>query len=429
MNKLNTKDLKGGMCFTDTVYIDKAKNSVLVGPHTPVRKQDIERLIRWGVNEVETFGELVPESVVRESTAKVTRRREELLQDLDLDFGDVGKESSAIALEEEPIDTKKRRMAQAEVYQKRDCSIPRSLKEHYQSWLDDIDLLYLSVVKGCGLDKDESVRIANEVIEKAQTSREGLIECMHKGWKKQTYLAEHGVNVAIYAAMFGSRIKMPEQELQQFVLGCLYIDIGMVALPLSFFSKDTRPNPEELRMIRAHPLRGYQILVQDNGFPKEVGLVALEHHERISGQGYPRKLLANQLSAFGSIAAIVDTYEAMTRHRSYREEFGSHEAMRTVMTLGQANFDRQYLTTFLREFGMYPVGTYVRLNNDAIAQVIAEAFSSPLKPDVKIIFDEFGDHVLRNEVVCLVREDDLKIVRALNKNETQALLHDNTRRE
>jgi len=239
--------------------------------------------------------------------------------------------------------------------------------------------------------------------------------------KKPTYLAEHGVNVALYAAMFGSRLEMKEQDLLNFVLGCLYIDIGMVKLPLSFFSKDTRPSAEELRIIRAHPLHGYQILVQENGFPEASGLVALEHHERVNGQGYPRQLSAHELSSFGSIAAIVDTYEAMTRQRSYRDELISHEAMRTVVNLGQANFDRQYLTTFLREFGAYPVGTCVHLNNNAVAQVIVPAFSSPMRPDVRILVDEFGDRVYRTEIVRLYRESDLKIVRALNKSETHSL--------
>ena len=415
MKKILTKDLKDGMRFTDTVY---DKKNILLGPNVPMKQKDIERLLKWGILELETAGELIPESLQPEkkiAEAKGADSREAALsQGM---FADVIAELGGPASAGSVVLAKKRLTAQMGGYAKRDCELPRSLRGYYQSWLDDMDQLYALAAENYLLDTDDSIRIANEIIGKVQTERAGLVTLIMSRGKKRTYLAVHAVNVAIYAAMLGSRLGLSAQDMIYCVLGCLYIDIGMVTVPSSVFTKEARLSPDEMRKIRAHPLHGYQILVQENGFPKEVGLVTLEHHERTNGQGYSRKLNVGQISEFGRIAAIVDTYTAMTSRRSYREEYVSHEAMRNVLTLGSANFDKQYLIAFLREIGAYPVGTYVRLNNNIIAQVIAAESSQPMRPSIKVLFDEFGDPVHRSEVVHLVRENTLNITKALNKHE------------
>ena len=411
MKKLRTQDLKDGMRFTSTVFIDK--KNIVVGPNAPIKQKDIERLLKWGINELETSGELIVEST---KTAEDEHNND---QDGDILASAIKSELEKLG---PPQAEAKRRLAPRKGgYEPRDCSIPRQLKSYYQSWLDDIDKLYQMAVDDYAIDKGDSLRIAGEIIEKVQTEKDALVSFMRKG-KKRTYLAVHGVNVAIYAAMVGIRLEMRTQDLLHFVLGCLFIDIGMVKIPISFFAKESKPNPEERRTIRAHPVHGYKILVQLNDFPKETGLVALEHHERVNGSGYPRELNATQISTFGRIAAILDTYEAMTSQRSYREEYISHEAMRAVVALGQANFDKQYLAIFLREIGVYPVGTYVRLNNNAIALVVAAAPSAPMRPEIKILLDEFGDPVNHTEIIHLLQTPDLTIIKALNEKEKQDIL-------
>jgi HD-GYP domain-containing protein (c-di-GMP phosphodiesterase class II) len=310
--------------------------------------------------------------------------------------------------------------ANAPEYIKRDCGLFRSLKQHYASWLEDLDKFYLRTAHNYPLDKEESTRIATEIIDKARAEKRDLVGLMEKG-KKKAYLSLHGVNVAVFAAMIGTGLAMADQSLLHFVLGCLYIDIGMAHVPEQVFTKEAKLNTDEIRKVQAHPVHGYQILVQQNGFPSEVGLVVLEHHERTDGRGYPRKLSANGISVFGRIAAIVDTYAAMISKRSYRSEYAPHEAIRNVLASGQEKYDKQYLVPFVREIGVYPVGTYVRLNNNAVAVVTAADPSAPARPELKHIFDEFGDPVNRTEIIRLALEKDLAITRAFNEKEKLAL--------
>ncbi|MDR2733250.1 MAG: HD domain-containing protein [Spirochaetota bacterium] len=414
MRKLRTADLKDGMRFTNTVFIDK--RNILVGPNAPVKQKDIERLLKWGINELETEGELIPDEPASAHSESDDDKHAGF--DINAELDKLHPQGAADA----KSDPKKQQaLPKSPTYVKRNINIARSLKGFYQSWLDDLEQLHTLAANDFALDKEESTRIAQEIIEKVHSDKNELVGLMRKG-KKKNYAGVHGVNVAVYAAMVGGSLEMPPKDMLNFVLGCLYIDIGMVKMPLHIFSKETKLNPAELREIHSHPIYGYQILVQKNNFPSIIGLVAMEHHERMNAQGYPRKLNGPQISSFGRIAAIIDTFEAMTSQRSYREEYISHEAMRTVVALSQGNFDKQYLTTFLREIGVYPVGTFVRLNNNAIALVVAADPTSPMRPELKILFDEFGDPINHTEMIWLAQTSDLEITKALNEKERQVLL-------
>jgi len=414
MRKIRTADLKEGMRFTNTVFYNRG--NILVGPNAPVKQKDIDLLLKWGINELETEGELIPEEAAAEKDSESDGDKYAI--DVNTELNKLNPQGAADAKGEPK---KQQALPKSPTYVKRNPGIARNLKGYYQSWLDDLEQLHTLASNDFALDKEESTRIAQEIIEKVHAEKNDLVALMRKG-KKKSYLGVHGVNVAIYAAMVGGSLEMPPKDMLNFVLGCLYIDIGMVKMPLHIFSKETKLNPAELREIHSHPIYGYQILVQKNRFPSIIGLVAMEHHERMNAQGYPRRLNGTQISSFGRIAAIIDTFEAMTSQRSYRDEYISHEAMRTVVALSQGNFDKQYLTTFLREIGVYPVGTFVRLNNNAIALVVAADPTSPMRPQLKILFDEFGDPINHTEMIWLAQATDLEIIRALNEKERQVLL-------
>jgi len=410
VRRIRTSDLKDGMRFTHTVFIDK--RNILVGPNAPVHQKDIERLLKWGIHELETEGELIPDSPASGQGP-----------------GSDGEYAFGLSTGLNPQNAgdgkadPKRRHAHRKrhAYVKRNTAIARNLKGFYQSWLDDLEQLHVLASNDLALDKEESTRIAQEIIEKAHTEKNDLAGLM-RNIKKKNYLGAHGVNVAIYAAMVGGSLGMPAKDMLNFVLGCLYIDIGMVRMPAHIFHKEARLNPAELREIHSHPIYGYQILVQKNNFSSIIGLVAMEHHERMNMQGYPRKLNSTQISSFGRIAAIIDTFVAMTSHRSYRDEYIPHEAMRAVVALNQGNFDKQYLSVFLREVGVYPVGTFVRLNNNSIAMVAEADPASPMRPKLKILFDEFGDPVKHTEIIWLAQAADIGITKALNEKEKRVLL-------
>lgn len=412
LKKIRTKELKDGMKFTATVYIDK--KNIFVAANVPVKQKDIERLLNWGIFELETAGELIPESIQpEEKPSEDGPQRVEAIAKMEADLKKLVEEQlhsrkSLLPLTEpEPDQTQKQNLAKRV-----------TLADFYTSWIESCERQLELARKDARLDRGDVVRVAGEMLKLAKQDSQGLMAAMSQR-QKGNHLAAHGTNVAIYGAIIGTRIGIKQESLLNFVIGCYFLDIGMVRVPDSIINKEGRLEIDELKVIHTHPVYGYQILIQQNGFPVEAGMVALEHHEKINGSGYPRKLLGPAISLFGRLAAIIDTYEAMTDYRAYRDEYISHDAMQNLISNAQIHFDNKLLSVFLREVGIYPIGSKVLLNTNAVGIVTATDPSLPMRPEIQIVRDEFGDSVRQPEVVRLANERDLVIVRAIKERDEQ----------
>lgn len=412
LKKIRTKDLADGMMFTATVYIDK--KNIFVSANVPVKQKDIERLINWGILELETAGELIPESIHPEKKKSGnTSHRVEAIVKMEAELKKLVEEQ--LRNRKTPLPVNEPPAAQV---RGRDLATRVTLAEYHASWVEDCEHQIDLARNNVRLDRGEAGRVAREILQMAERDSQGLMAQVSQR-QKGNYLAVHGTNVAIYSAIVGMRMGLERESLVNLVMGCYFLDIGMVRVPDSIINKEGRLEIDELKKIHAHPVYGYQILVQQNGFPIDVGMVALEHHEKINGSGYPRKLSGAAISLHGRMAAIFDTYEAMTGHRTYRDEYISHDAMRNLIANGQTHFDNDLLAVFLKEVGVYPVGSRVLLNTNAVGVVTATDSALPMRPEIQIIRDEFGDPVRHREIVRLARESDLLIVRAINDRDEQ----------
>ncbi len=117
------------------------------------------------------------------------------------------------------------------------------------------------------------------------------------------------------------------------------------------------------------------------------------------------------------ILAIADTFEAQIAYRVYRKTKTGYMAMKSVLAEAQNRFDPKVLRAFLVTLSIYPPGTLVQLNNNSIGAVISINPDAPLRPNVKIIIDEFGDKITDSLIKDLKNELVLFIVYVLNKDE------------
>ena len=202
-------------------------------------------------------------------------------------------------------------------------------------------------------------------------------------------------------------------KLVSLAMGGMLFDIGMLKIPAYIIEKESKLSPEERNLINTHPVYSYQIISREFNLPVEIARIGLEHHERWDGTGYPRKIKGPDLSEMSRIVSIVDTYEAITKNRVYREKKESYDAMKEVLSEGSKRFDPELLKMFLNIMSVYPVGSYVRLNNNAIARVMASDPVSPFRPTVKIVIDEFGDKVEDGELIRLSKEKEIYIIKAV----------------
>jgi PAS domain S-box-containing protein len=131
------------------------------------------------------------------------------------------------------------------------------------------------------------------------------------------YTAGHQQRVAELARLVGENIGLAEDMVERLYLNGLLHDIGKISIPTSILTKPGELSEEEWALIRAHTKQGYNIL-KDANLPWPVADVALQHHERLDGSGYPDGITGDKISLEVSILAVCDVVEAMSSHRPYR---------------------------------------------------------------------------------------------------------------
>jgi|YNPMSStandDraft_2_1061718.scaffolds.fasta_scaffold00019_40 HD-GYP domain-containing protein (c-di-GMP phosphodiesterase class II) len=381
MKRIPISDLRPGMVFDKSLFDDKY--NILVAARKPIDQTIISLLYNRGIQYVFTAGELV-ETRETAPTPSKPQASEEKAKKIVID-------------------------AEAAKY-----------IDFYKNAIAKINSLYQKYKRGESLDANQFQQLAHEFVNTIMGEKKievwiNLINAAGRG----DYLSLHIVNTTILALLLGKRLGYSAVKLINLAMASLLFDIGMLKVPAYIVEKEEKLTADEFNQIKTHPIYSYQVISRDLNLPVEIARVGLEHHERYDGTGYPRRLKGQEISEMSRIIAIVDTYEAITKQRVYREKKESYDAMRLILGEGSKKFDPDILKVFLSLMSVYPVGSYVQLNNKCIARVVASDSVSPFRPTVKIVRDEFGDVVEDGEIIRLAKEKDIYIVKVVYSSEIQ----------
>jgi len=169
---------------------------------------------------------------------------------------------------------------------------------------------FQGVVRDITERKKAEEQLRESFINLAETVSRALESC-------DSYTASHQRGVAELARAVGEKMGLDQDRVLGLYIGGLLHDIGKIAVPSSILSKPGRLAEEEWALIRSHTKQGYNIL-KDARFPWPIAEMALYHHERLDGSGYPYGVTADSLSLEVRILAVCDVVEAMGAHRPYR---------------------------------------------------------------------------------------------------------------
>jgi putative nucleotidyltransferase with HDIG domain len=143
---------------------------------------------------------------------------------------------------------------------------------------------------------------------------------------RDPYTQGHQERVARVAKLIAQDMGLPEADVNAVEMAGLVHDIGKMCIPAEILSRPGSLSEVEKGLIRQHPQSSYDIL-KDIAFPWPVADIALQHHERMDGSGYPRGLTGEQTLLAARILAVADVVEAMSSHRPYRPALGLDVAM------------------------------------------------------------------------------------------------------
>ena len=163
---------------------------------------------------------------------------------------------------------------------------------------------------------NEELKDTNEKLEKAYL--ETVETLRYTVEAKDTYTRGHSDRVSEYSVLIGKYLGLSEEELHKLKVGGLFHDIGKIGVPDSILLKTTKLTDDEYSEIKNHPSIGAHILSNASIFQDIIPIVK-HHHERYDGRGYPGKLEGENIPYLARIAAIADSFDAMTSKRTYRD--------------------------------------------------------------------------------------------------------------
>lgn len=204
------------------------------------------------------------------------------------------------------------------------------------------------------------------------------------------YTFFHSVNVCMLSLMLGMRSGLDQRQLKELGLGALIHDIGKTGIPIAILNKPGRLEPEEWDLMKTHTSQGFELLRQSGEISLPACHVALQHHERCDGSGYPKQLKGDKIHRYARMVAIADIYDALTSDRVYRPRFPAHEALELILGSGGTHLDYQLVKRFTRMVAMYPVGSAVTLSNGETGVVTGVSPSNIYRPLVRVLQDPAG---------------------------------------
>ena len=191
---------------------------------------------------------------------------------------------------------------------------------------------------------NEKLKATYEELEKAYL--ESIETLRYTVEAKDTYTRGHSDRVSEYSYLLGKYLNLPEEDLKKLKLGGLFHDIGKIGIPDSILLKTERLTDDEYSEIKNHPSIGAHILSNATMF-KDIIPIVKHHHERYDGRGYPSQLKGDDIPYLARIAAIADTYDAMTSTRAYRNPLPLDVVKNEFEKNAGTQFDPNLVTVFL----------------------------------------------------------------------------------
>ncbi|HEY0841328.1 HD-GYP domain-containing protein [Methylotenera sp.] len=229
---------------------------------------------------------------------------------------------------------------------------------------------------------------------------EGALISLVRLKTKDDYTYMHSVAVCALMVALAKELGMTHEERMQAGLAGLLHDIGKAAVPLDVLNKPGALTEDEFSLVKLHPERGHELLIQANITDPLTLDVCLHHHEKVNGTGYPHGLQGDAISLFARMGAICDVYDAVTSNRPYKEGWEPGVSLQRMVQWA-GHFDDVVFKAFVKSVGIYPIGSMVKLKSGRLAVVIDQSPKSLLTPIVKVFFSTKSKTRLPVEILDL----------------------------
>ncbi len=204
---------------------------------------------------------------------------------------------------------------------------------------------------------------------------------------KDEYTLYHSISVASLVLNICDYFGLSEQRTLDIGVAAMFHDIGKMKIPDAILTKPSKLDDEEYTTMKKHVDYSVDLLQNARKLPLECYDIALHHHERVDGSGYPHGLVEEKIGFGAQITALCDVFDAVSSARCYKEALGTVAGLQVIYDGRDKHFNRELAHHFIRCVGVYPVGSCVHLQDDKVG-IVAEQTGDMYKPVVKIFRDD-----------------------------------------
>jgi hypothetical protein len=229
-------------------------------------------------------------------------------------------------------------------------------------------------------------------------------------------LAEQSLHTSLLAMALAIEMGMGESEIRTIGLCGLLHDWGMTQVPAEVRNANRVLNRTEFAEIQKHPLYTLELLQKISGIPPEVPLICFQAHEQPNGRGYPRGRRLPEIHPAARILHVADAYCALTSRRPFRLALTPYASVECLVRNARDRaFDADVVRALLRVLSLFPIGSYVMLNDASMGRVIRRNGNHFATPIVQIVRRPDGSRIdpAQQPMIVDALHDRRKIVKAI----------------
>jgi len=265
-------------------------------------------------------------------------------------------------------------------------------EESAQAWLvldslvDDVNAIFRDVDEGAPLNILRLRKSVEPVVESMSRNPDACI-WLARLKQHDKYAYQHSLSASIWAVALGRQLGLPRRDLRSLATGCMLMDVGKLRVDPGLLQAPRPLTEEEADRMREHVAHGVTIVRESGLMNQDVLDIVAHHHERFDGSGYPQGLVGDEIPAVARIAAIVDTYDAVTSNRNHAPAISPSNAIKMLYKARNIQFQAELVEVFIQAVGIYPAGTLVELSSGEVGVVVSEYRTKRLKPKVMVLLD------------------------------------------
>ena len=237
------------------------------------------------------------------------------------------------------------------------------------------------IAKSEPLDVDGLISNAINIISNTK-GRMSIFDMLHNMYEFDDSTYSHCLNVALICHLFAGWMRMSDEEIRMATACGLLHDLGKLMVDQDIIQKPASLTEDEFNEIKKHPLAGYRLLKEQDA-DEIICNVALMHHERCDGSGYPSALTDAQIDDYAKMVAIADVYDAMTSNRVYRGPMCPFKVIESFEGNGYQKYGTHFLLPFLENIANTYLTSPCRLSDGRTGTIVFINRQKLSRPTIK----------------------------------------------